>query len=190
MTLSHIFETHAIILKRRNILETDRILTIFSKEYGRIRVYARGIRRVHSRRAGYLEVFSHTVLILHRGKTWDSVTEASPIHAFSVLRKSLLRVSHAYYLCELVDALLPERQEHGDVYTFLLGALNALNVTTGVDPATVSEQFALELLRCLGYLARDHALPQNQIESYIEKIIEKRLRSPRILSQLSGTISL
>lgn len=190
MTLSHIYATHAIVLKRRNIGETDRIITIFSKEYGRIRVYARGVRRVHSRRSAYLEVFSHTVLILHRGKTWDSVTEATPIHAFAHLRAHLPRVSHAYYLCELVEALLPERQEHGDVYTLLLGALNALNDTTGGDPATVSEQFTLELLRCLGYLARDRALPQNQIEPYIERIIEKRLRSPRILSQLSGTISL
>lgn len=190
MTLSHIYETHAIVLKRRNASETDRILTIFSNKYGRIRVYARGVRRVHSRRSAYLEVFSHTVLMLHRGKTWDSVTEASPIHVFSALRQSLPRVSHAYYLCELVDALLPERQEHRDVYTLLLGALTALNDIEGNDPVEVSEQFALELLRILGYLARDRTIPSGQIEPYIERIIEKRLRAPRILSQLSGTISL
>ncbi len=185
MTLSHIFETHAIILKRRNIAETDRILTIFSKEYGRIRVYARGIRRVHSRRAGYLEVFSHTMLILHRGKTWDSVTEAAPIHAFSAIRESLSRVSHAYYLCELVDVLLPERQEHRDVYTLLLNALTALNDIVRVDPVAVSKQFALELLRCLGYLARDRTLPSGQIDPYIETIIEKRIRSHRLLTKFT-----
>lgn len=190
MTLSHIYETHAIVLKRRNVAETDRMLTIFSKEYGRMRVYARGVRRVHSRRSAYLEVFSHTLFILHRGKTWDSVSEAAPKHAFSALRQSLSLVSHAYYLCELVDALLPERQEHRDVYTLLLGALTALNDIKGNDPVEVSEQFALELLRILGYLARDRTIPSGQIEPYIERIIEKRLRAPRILSQLSGTISL
>jgi len=190
MSLSHIYATHAIVLKRRNIAETDRIVTIFSKEFGRMRVYARGVRRVHSRRSAYLEVFSHTVFVLHRGKTWDSVTEATPLHAFSSLRSDLPRVSQAYYLCELVDALLPERQEHRDVYTLLLGTLIALNDSLEIDPVAVSEQFALELLRCLGYLARDRALPTNQIEPYIERIIEKRLRAPRILSQLSGTISL
>ncbi|MEK9143039.1 MAG: DNA repair protein RecO [Patescibacteria group bacterium] len=183
MTLSHIFETQAIVLKRRNVAETDRIITVFSKEYGRIRVYARGVRRVHSRRSAYLEVFSHTLLILHRGKTWDSVTEAAPIHVFSGLRESLPRVSHAYYLCELVEVLLPERQEHRDVYTLLLNALTALNDIVGVDPVAVSEQFALELLRCLGYLARDRALPSGQIDPYIENIIEKRIRSHRLLTK-------
>lgn len=190
MSPNRVYTTHAIVLKRRNIGEADRVVTIFSKEYGRMKVIAKGVRRVHSRRSAYLEVFSHTVLMLHRGKTWDSVTEASPIHAFSALRRSLPRVSHAYYLCELVDALLPERQEHGDVYMLLLGALTALNDTVGNDPTEVSEQFALELLRILGYLARDRILPSGQIDPYIERIIERRIRSSKILSQLSGTISL
>lgn len=183
MTLSHIYATHAIVLKRRNVAETDRIVTIFSKEYGRMRVYARGVRRVHSRRSAYLEVFSHTVLVLHRGKTWDSVTEATPLHAFSRLRSDLARVSNSYYLCELVDALLPERQEHRDVYMLLLGTLTALNDVTQTDPIEISEQFALELLRILGYLARDRTLPSGQIDPYIESIIEKRIRSHRLLTK-------
>lgn len=190
MTLSHIYATHAIVLKRRNIAETDRIVTVFSQEYGRMRVYARGVRRIHSRRSAYLEVFSNSALVLYRGKTWDSVGEATPLHTFSGLRAHLPRVSHAYYLCELVDALLPERQEHRDVYTLLLGTLGMLNDMSQSDPLEISEQFALKLLRILGYLARDHALASGQIEPYIERIIEKRLRAPRILSQLSGTISL
>lgn len=190
MTLAHIYTTHAIVLKRRNIAETDRIVTIFSKEYGRMRVYARGVRRVHSRRSAYLEVFSNTAFVLHRGNKWDSVTEATPLHAFSRLRTDLPRVSQGYYLCELVDALLPERQEHRDVYMLLLDTLTALDDVTQADPVEINEQFALELLRILGYLARDRALSSGQIEPYIERIIEKRLRAPRILSQLSGTISL
>lgn len=190
MTPSRIYTAHAIVLKRRNVGEADRIITIFSKQYGKMRVIAKGIRRIHSRRAAHLEVFSHTSLVLYHGKTWDSVTEATPLQSFSFLRAYLPLVSHAYYLCELVDALLPERQEHGDVYTLLLEALTALNDIVECDPVALSEQFALELLRILGYLARDRTLPSGQIEPYIERIIEKHLRTPKILSQLSGTIPL
>lgn len=184
---NRVYSTHAIVLKRRNVGEADRVVTIFSKEYGRMRVIAKGVRRVHSRRAAHLEVFSHTLLVLHRGKTWDSISEAAPKHAFSALRQSLLRVSHAYYLCELVDALLPERQEHRDVYTLLLGALTALNDIEGNDPVEVSEQFALELLRILGYLARDRTIPSGQIVPYIERIIEKHIRSHRLLTKFIDT---
>lgn len=185
MTPSRIYTAHAIVLKRRNIGEADRILTIFSKQYGKMRVVAKGIRRIHSRRAAHLEVFSHTAVVLHRGKTWDSVTEATPIHAFALLRESLPRVSVGYYLCELVDALLPERQEHRDVYTFLVDALTQLNDVSEADPVALSEQFALELLRSLGYLAHDRSILSGQIEPYIENIIEKRIRSHRLLTKLA-----
>ncbi len=187
---NRVYTTHAVVLKRRNVGEADRIVTIFSKEYGRMRVIAKGVRRVHSRRAPHLEVFSHVTLILHKGKTWDSISEATPIHAFSLLRRSLPLISEGYYLCELVDALTPEHQEHRDIYTLLLEAMMTLNKTSQTNPVEVSGQFALELLRSLGYLARDRSLPLGQIDSYIERIIEKRLHTPKILSRLSGTISL
>ena len=190
MFLSRIYSAHAVVLKRRNVGEADRIVTIFSKEYGRMKVIAKGIRRIHSRRAAHVEVFSHVSLVLYRGKTWDSVTQASPIDAFSFLRGNLTRVSAGYYLCELVDALTPEHQEHRDVYTLLLDALMAINDSKVNDLISVSEQFALALLRALGYLAHDRSLTLAQIDPYIEKIIEKRLKTPKILSQLSGTISL
>ncbi|MEK7543831.1 MAG: DNA repair protein RecO [Patescibacteria group bacterium] len=183
--LSRVYTTHAIILKRRNVGEADRIVTIFTKEYGRMRVIAKGIRRVHSRRAPHLEVFSHVSLVLYKGKMWDSVTEATPIHTFSSLRESLTRVSAGYYVCELVDALLPERQEHRDVYALLLGALHTLNGIMEIDTVVTNEQYALELLRVLGYLAHDQSIPAGRIDPYIEKIIEKRLRTPKFLTQLA-----
>lgn len=185
MTPNRVYLAHAIVLKRRNVGEADRIITIFTKHSGRMRVVAKGIRRIHSRRAAHLEVFSHSKLVLHRGKTWDSVTEATPIDAFPRLRTQLPRVSAGYYLCELVDALLPERQEHRDIYTLLLATLTTLNDAIVCDPIELSEQFALELLRSLGYLARDHTLPTSQIEPYIERIIEKHLRTPKIIFQLA-----
>ncbi len=190
MTSGRVYTTHAIVLKRRNVGEADRIITIFSKEYGRMHVVAKGVRRVHSRRAPHLEVFSHVSLVLHKGKTWESVSEVTPIDAFPVLRAYLPRVSAGYYLCELVDALLPVGQEHRDVYALLLSALTVLNEGIETDPVAVTERFALELLRILGYLARDRELTSGQIEPYIERIIEKHLHTPKILSQLSGTIFL
>lgn len=189
MTVGRVYTTHAIVLKRRNVGEADRILTIFSKEYGRMRVVAKGIRRVSSRRAPHLEVFSHVTLMLHKGKTWESVTEVTPIDSFLKLRASLPRVSAAYYLCELVDALTAERQEHREVYTLLLNALTAL-AEGSEEPLPLTERFALALLRTLGFLAQDRELTAGQIEPYIEGIIEKHLRTPKILSKLSDTIHL
>jgi len=190
MSPNRVYTTHAVVLKRSNLGEADRIVTIFSKEYGKMKVIAKGVRRVHSRRAPYLEVFSHVTLILHRGKTWDVLSEATPMNTFSFLRGSLALISEGYYVCELVDVLTPEHQEHRDIYTLLLEALMNLNEAIQDNPVELSRQFALELLRSLGYLAHDRSLPMGRIDPYIERIIEKRLHTPKILSRLSGTISL
>ncbi len=179
-----VYTTSAIILKRTNAGETDRVVTVFSKEHGRMKVMAKGIRRVGSRRAAHLEVFSHVLLVLHKGKTWDLVTEATPIRTHAYLREHLTRVSHAYYLCELVDALLPERQEQPAVYQLLADALRTLNDERITDLTGNGEQFALALLRQLGYLAPDRELSSGQIDPYIEGIIEKRIRTPRLLMKL------
>lgn len=179
-----VYTTEAIVLKRRSIGEADRILTLFTREYGKMNVIAKGIRRLGSRRSPHVEVFSHSTLMLARAKTWDIVTEATPIDSFSLLRLELPRVSSAYYLSELVDALLPDRQEHADVFTLLVGALQMLNRRIVIDPAAANEEYALELLRLLGYLAADRSIPAAHIDPYIEQIIEKRLRTPKILTQL------
>lgn len=185
MSPNRVYTTHAVVLKRSNLGEADRIVTIFSKEYGRMKVIAKGVRRVHSRRAAHLEVFSHVNLVIHKGKTWDSVTQASPIDGFARLRSTLSLVSAGYYLCELVDALLPQHQEHRDVYALLVGTLTALNDTNEFDTVALSEQFALELLRNLGYLGRDSTIPSGQIVPYIERIIEKHIRSHRLLTKFA-----
>ena len=72
-----------VILKRSNFGEADKLVTIFSKQQGKIKVLAKGIRRIKSKRAPHLELFNYTTLILHHGKSFDIVTEAKIINDFS-----------------------------------------------------------------------------------------------------------
>ncbi len=179
------YKVEAIVLKRRPVGEADRIITLFTREYGKLRVIAKGIRRSISRRAAHLEVFTRGVFMLHRGKTIDVVTEATSLGSLESLRKNLRKVSAAYYLCELIDALLPEKQEHEDVYALLVYSMRAIEEAYVENIITMNESFALELLRRLGYLTPDKVLATNEVDHYIEKIIEKRLRTPKIAGQLA-----
>jgi len=167
-----IYKVEAIILKRRNIGEADRILTVFSKQYGKLKIVARGIRKITSRRAPHLEIFSRVELMLHRGKTFDIVTEVEPIDGYLSLRKDLSLVSAAYYACELIDILLPERQEHRDVFELLKTHLSV------VGP---SDQFALSLLHMLGFLPPSKTLESPELENFIERIAERRMRTYHFL---------
>ena len=179
MSFSRIYKAEGIVLKRRNVGETDRIITVFTKEYGKLRLIAKGIRRITSRRGPHLEVFSFVRLMIAKGKTMDSISDANAIERFEAIRKDLSRVSAGYYLCELVNALVPEKQEHSDVFSLLLRALRALEEN---KRAVVVAAFPGVLLEYLGYVTK--AKRQEVTDERIEEIIERRLKTPRFLTQL------
>lgn len=183
MSPTRIYKVEAIILKRINIGEADRILTVFSKQYGKLRVIAKGIRRITSRRAPHLEVFSRVAIMLHRAKNLDIVTEADIIEGYQELRKNLTLVNGCYYCCELIDVLLPEKQEHRDVYALFSQALDAFNTRRDIDVSHSCEQFGLSLLRALGFLPVNRELTPAQIQPFIESITERRLRTYHFLQQ-------
>ncbi len=185
MISGRLYKVEAIVLARKNVGEADRILTIFTKQYGKLRVLAKGIRRVTSKRAPYAEVFSRVNMILYRGKTnLDLVNEISSVEDYQTLRQDLEYVSAAYYLCELVDRLLPEKQEHRDVYYMLGDYLTKFNGKS-LNTEAVSNQFALELLRLIGFLQKDKILKLEETEHYVESLIERKLRTPKIIRRIA-----
>ncbi len=188
MSSPRIYKADGIILKRKNIGESDRILTIFTKEYGKLRIIAKGIRRVTSRRAPHLEVFTRVNTLLHRGKSLDSISEVEPVEIFEEIRGDLGRVSIAYLYCELIDALLPEKQEHRDIFDLLVHSLQTLNNKDSDDTYYYSRQFALELLWRLGFLPRSKTLRGDDLKSFIENITEKRLRTPHFARHVASHI--
>ena len=177
-------KAEGIILSRKNIGEADRIVTVFTKEFGKMRLMAKGIRKTASRRAPYLEIFSHVVIVTHQGKGMESITEVTPIGAQDLLRDDLERISVAYFYCELVNHLLPEKQEHRDVFALLCDALDYLR-TCEVDAiGGQSKQFALTLLRHLGFLEGTRDLGGKELQTFIENITERRLRTPKLIKQV------
>lgn len=178
-----LYKAEGVILSRRNVGEADRILTVFTKEYGKVRLIAKGIRRVNSRRAPHLEIFTRCALMIHRGTLLDSVTEVTPIDVFERVRTDLDRVSIAYLYCELVSVLLAEHQEHADIYTSLVTALTDLNKDGPIDRLQ-SREFTLDLLWTLGFLPRTKRLSGAKLQSFVESIAERRLRVPKMVRHL------
>ncbi|MCJ7804281.1 DNA repair protein RecO [Patescibacteria group bacterium] len=173
------YKTEGIILKRINYGEADRILTIFTKHYGKIRVMAKGVRKLSSRKAGSLELFNQSILFLVRGKNLDLITEAEVVNLFKNWRKDLNKIAFAYYFCELVDKLTPDNQPHPLVFELLRQAFLKLGVLPG---SRLVREFEEKLLNELGFgVPEVLQKTQGSLKSYIESIIEKHLNSPKIL---------
>src|SRR5690349_12421149 len=111
-----IYRTEAIILRRSELGEADRILTLYTPQWGKRRAIAKGIRRPASKLRGHLELFTRAKLLLARGRTLDVITGAETSEAFHGLRDedpgALERIGIAYYLVELLDQFTEEEQEN------------------------------------------------------------------------------
>lgn len=177
MAAPRVHTIEGIVLKRKNYGEGDRIITLFTKEYGKIRVVGRGVRKITSRRASHLEVFARVTAVIHTGKSMDSITEVSSLSHYEGIRTNLTKVSVAYYLTELIDSLLAEKQEHRDVYVLYMAALEALAEAEERSIYRVSTEFTVTLLRMLGFLSEDRNLKGSDLPPFIESITERKMKS-------------
>lgn len=149
MTRQRLYRTPAVILKRMDLGEADRIVTLFSRDEGKVRAVAKGVRRTTSRSAGHLEPFTLSDVLLAVGRELDVVSQADTLDAFREIRENLDLTTHAFYLTELVDLLTEERSENRAVYDILLEGLRSLRAST--DARLVLITFHLQLLEALGY---------------------------------------
>jgi DNA repair protein RecO (recombination protein O) len=186
-SLTPLFKAEGIILKRKNIGEADRMMTVFTRQYGKLRLIAKGVRRTASRRAPHLEIFTRVELLIRRGNTMDQVSDVSPVAIFEGIRSDLPRVSIAYFYCELIDHLLAEKQEHGEVYELLTGALAELNAPGELSIYVQSREFALTLLTLLGFLQPGKTMAGSELQDYIETITERRLKSSHFAKELASS---
>lgn len=175
------YKTEGIILKRTNYGEADRILTVLTKHRGKIKILAKGVRRIKSRRGPNVELFNWVVLFLHKGKNFDLLSEAEVKDGFHPIRRNLYKIGLTYQICELVDGLCPERQENPQVFNLLTETLKNLSVDE--RRGKFISNFELAILQELGYWPR-HKLPPIDVEGFIEEILERKLKTPKFLSQI------
>ena len=177
------YKTETIILARRNIGEADRLLTVFSKHYGKLRVIAKGVRRPTSRKRGSLELFTCVRLFLVKGKTFDIVTETEIKENFNSWRGNLLRVGIAYHFAEVVSKLTRENQEHRRVYMLLQDALFRLHRINYWQLHNFISEFKRQVLIELGFLGRSKE--EKELDDYIEELSQSKLKTKRFLHSLS-----
>lgn len=146
---ARIYRTEAVVLRRQDHDETDRLLTVYTPTYGKRVLRAKGVRKPTSRKAGHLELFSHSTLLVAKGHTWDLITQAEVIHSFPQMREEMLRANYAYYVAELIDRFTTEHDENQPLFDLLVVTLQRLDALPKLD--VTLRFFELRLLNLVGY---------------------------------------
>ncbi|MCC6614511.1 MAG: DNA repair protein RecO [Anaerolineae bacterium] len=100
--------TPALILKRRDFGEADRLLTILTPFQGKLDVIAKGARKLTSSKTGHVELYTRADMLIHRGRDLGICVQAEMTAPFLPLRENLNRGAHASYCAELLDRLTAE----------------------------------------------------------------------------------
>lgn len=144
-----VYKTPAIVLRQRRLGDTDKIITLYTANYGKLDAVAKGVRRLKSRLAGHVEPLNHGSYMIAHGRSLDIVTQAQTIETFQPLRDDLPRLSHAFYAAELLDRATEERAENFALYRLLLDTLRRLAERDDLD--LILRFFEMALLAQLGY---------------------------------------
>lgn len=175
-----------IIINRHIVKESDRFLTIYTKEEGKISVYARGVRSVKSKRGSQIDLFSHINFELYEKNDHRTLTSVELIDGHHISKTTLANISRLFQIAELVDALTPEHDPHSEVYDLLVTALANLS---RFDTPEYLYRFKVKLLNLLGYGLPDHAhsvIPSGvegvqALDDYIATLVVRPLKTKNIL---------
>ncbi len=118
------YKTEGVVLRRRNLGEADRLVTVLTRDRGKLTVAARGARRPLSRLGGRLEPGVRFRALVAEGRTLDLISQVEVLDARVALQRDLDRMGVASVVLELADRALADRHPHPDVYRLLLQALD------------------------------------------------------------------
>ena len=143
------FRAEAIVLRHSNYGEADRMLTLYTRDQGKLRAIAKGIRKIKSRKAGHLEPFSRITLQLARGHDLYIITQTETIEAYPKIRASLDLTGYTAIAIELLDRFTYEAEENRWIYQLITDTLTRLD--RGEDPFITIQYYEIHLLDSLGY---------------------------------------
>ena len=115
-----VYHADAIVIRSREYGESDRILTIFSRENGKLQAIAKGVRKPKSRQRGGTQLFTYADFLLYRGKSLDTVSQVSPKESFPHLWDDLDRTMAATGIAELLDISVMTEQPQPELFSLTL----------------------------------------------------------------------
>ena len=143
-------KTDGIVLREVAYQDSDKLLTVLTREYGKLTVRARGVRSSRSRSKAACQLLAYSEFtLLERGGRYV-VTEATAKEMFPELRNDLELLSLASYFAQAADVLSPEGEENPPFVSLLLNALYALG-RLGLPQKLVKAVFELRAMCLSGY---------------------------------------
>jgi DNA repair protein RecO (recombination protein O) len=123
-----VYRDDGVVLRTQKLGEADRIITLLTRQNGRVRAVAKGVRRTKSRWGARLEPFTHVDVMIHLGRSLDAITQAEVIRAYGPpLAADYPKYTAGAAMLETAERLTPVEKEPAiRQFLLLIGGLRAL----------------------------------------------------------------
>ena len=143
--------TDGLVIREQYTGESDRIVTLLTREFGIVRAFATGARNIKNRNHAATQLLSYGRFVLYQKKDVWRVGEAEPIALFFELREDIEKISLAQYFCELCGAVAPEGVDCTDYLSLTLNSLKLI-IDAKIPLKQIKSVYELYILSLSGYM--------------------------------------
>lgn len=163
------------VVKRVNVGEYDRYITVFTKDSGKIELIAKGVRRINSKRSSHIELLNHINFQAVKGPKNLVLTEVQMVRTYQEVKKNLDDLGCLFLISELIDKLCPMHQKSEQIFSLIHSTMqNPMDL----DQEKWMFNFEVNLLSALGFWDPSKQFQDlKDLQQYIESIIERKLKT-------------
>lgn len=166
-----------IVIKRTNYKDQDKIVTLYTKEFGKIGVMAKGIRKIDSKRKSHFELGNLIKAELIESNKFYIAAQTEIMDTHAPLKTDLDKINALYYVLEIFDGLIPEKDDNAILFKFLNKSIEKLEITNKENLTNFLNAYSIKLLRMSGFLNDPleiiHTKSNQAFYNYIEILINK-----------------
>lgn len=141
-------KAEGIVVRTTDYGEANKILTVYTREAGKISIMARGAKKSKSRFTAVSQLFTYGYFLYRAGSGMGSLQQGDLIHSFRAVREDLTKTAYAVYLTELLDRLTEDKEPNNYLFEMMLHALKWME--EGKDPDIIARLFEMKMLYVAG----------------------------------------
>ncbi|MGJ9381706.1 DNA repair protein RecO [Salipaludibacillus sp. CF4.18] len=137
-----------IVIRTTNYGESNKILTVYSREFGKVALMAKGAKKPKSRFASSSQLFIYGSFVYHQSKGIGTLNQADILDSFREIRSDLMLTAYGAYMVELLDKLIDDREKNPYLFELIYQLLHHLN--EGEDGEILLRIFETKMLAYTG----------------------------------------
>lgn len=169
--MSRTSKTEGIVLKKRNLPSQDIVVTLFTQEMGKVRILAKGVKKITSRRLPHLQTGNIIKVVIYNADKKGYLQETSLISSLSQVKNDPKKLSFCYFYFHVLDRLLPENQQELEIYDATKRFLIELSKTEAMTD--LLEKHLNILMKKLGYISKSSSL--EELHKFVQELTNEKV---------------